>query len=419
MTDGTKNPYWRDLAERDLTHMFAQLGSPLFFFDEHIVKTRYGNMISALQKNYPRYAVAYALKANYLPRIARILEREGALIEVASGAEYTRAKRYGYPGPRIIFNGPLKRTDELLRALEEECILHADNHEELSRITTLSLRVPRKIKIGIRLNSNTLPHKRHGGNRFGFNIESGEAARIATALRAQKNITLSGLHMHIGTNIATLDSYQKAADTLTAFAIWLQDNLGTAAEHIDIGGGFATPTPRPKTDQAWSVPAIDDFIKAIAPAFRKLISMPTLIVEPGRFLTAECMAFATQVVATRYHPPYEPHVVVDGSVSMLPTALFNDHPIYIKKKPSKEKIPTTIFGSSCTEYDILGKALLPRLKEGDVIFFESCGAYVLPRSSSFIFPIPAVAGRDHRGNVSLLSEEHSCKEDLNNSPQNR
>ena len=65
----------------------------------------------------PDVTIAYSVKSNPLMGLVARLHRAGCWAEVASGFEYRVARRAGVPGSQIVFNGPLKTTAELRRAL--------------------------------------------------------------------------------------------------------------------------------------------------------------------------------------------------------------------------------------------------------------------------------------------------------------
>jgi hypothetical protein len=104
----------RELADR--------FGTPLYVFD--------GARLAAEAEGFAKAwggtaTVAYSMKCNPLMGVIARLHAAGCWAEVASGFEYRAARRAGVPGGRIVFNGPLKRRDELTRALAEGATIYA------------------------------------------------------------------------------------------------------------------------------------------------------------------------------------------------------------------------------------------------------------------------------------------------------
>src|SRR3990170_3475235 len=112
-----------------------------------------------------------------------IINGEGAWAEAASGFEYEIARRMGVPGSSIVLNGPYKKKEELGKAVKEGALINADHMEELELLEEIAREEGRSIDIGIRVSMETgidqMP------DRFGFGIESGEAARAVE--RASRN----------------------------------------------------------------------------------------------------------------------------------------------------------------------------------------------------------------------------------------
>src|SRR3989344_4672418 len=147
-TKAKKGSFNKDIIKK----MVERYGSPLFILSETELKNKYHILRSALTKSYPSSSVAYSFKTNYLPGVCKILKKEGALAEVVSGFEYALAKKLGYSGQELIFNGPAKDNASLEKALVGGSIVNVDNSEELQRIMQIAERHGQVFKIGIRVN---------------------------------------------------------------------------------------------------------------------------------------------------------------------------------------------------------------------------------------------------------------------------
>ena len=96
-------------------HLANEYGSPLLVFAESIIKIKYREVKDVLDKFYPKNKVAYSVKTNYLPALVSILKDCGALAEVVSGFEYWLTKTLSYKDEEIIYNGPDKSKESLLK----------------------------------------------------------------------------------------------------------------------------------------------------------------------------------------------------------------------------------------------------------------------------------------------------------------
>ena len=77
-------------------------------------------------------------------------------------------------------------------------------------------------------------------SRFGFNLESGQAADAVRRLRAGDRLVLAGLHCHIGTFVQDVEAYRQEAAKMAEFANQLAREHGVHLDYLDLGGGFAS-----------------------------------------------------------------------------------------------------------------------------------------------------------------------------------
>lgn len=393
---------------RDLLEKF---NSPLFIVSERVIKEKYCQLNDALHIAYPNSKIAYSLKTNYLPAVCGILKDCGALAEVASGFEYWLAKKLGYRGSDIVFNGPYKKDDELFEAVKDGSVLNIDNYFELPRLEKIASQFFIKPKIGIRVNTN---YSRAGSlpwNRFGFNIENGEAMAMFSKIKNEfENLNTTGIHIHLGTNISDVSVYRFAMEKVVDFIVDVGKNFNIKVEYIDVGGGFAVFGNKLKGFALESVPSVVDYINAIINSIlKKLEYKPLLIFEPGRFLVAEAMTLLTKVISKKEINGVKT-VTVDSSVSILREAAFIDFNILAVDKKNISLAPTIVFGSSCTQSDVLGRADLPPLDIGDILAIHNVGAYSLPRSSQWIFPRPAIVLIKDNGESEIVKKAESYED---------
>lgn len=381
--------------------LLNEFGTPLFVVSERIIREKYRLLAAELNIVYPFSRIAYSFKTNYVTGICKMLKECGALAEAVSGFEYWLAKKIGYSGPNIIFNGPYKKDDELMEAVSDGCILNIDNRTELERLNSLLGAHSRPARIGLRLNANNGRENSRPWNRFGFNVENGEASQIFTkTVKDFKNVTVCGIHMHLGTNIEDVEQYRLAVEKIVEFILDIKRKLGVEIEYIDAGGGFPVSGNKLLGDRTPGVPHIKNYLRAIAVPIKRALSTPLLFIEPGRFLIAEGITLLTKVIS-RKEINSSLTATVDCSISSLRETSFIDFKVSAIK--SGERVfPTTIFGCSCAQHDVLGRGQLPILNVGDVLAIHNVGAYSIPRSSQWIFPRPAIVCIKESGDTGVL-----------------
>ena len=119
---------------------------------------------------------------------------------MVSGFEYDIAMNLGVPGNQIVFNGPYKTKAELKRAVAQNSLINIDSYQEIYDLEELAKELDVIAKVGIRVNMQLYETN---WDRFGFNLESGQAADACMQIASSENLKLTGLpcthwHLHSG-----------------------------------------------------------------------------------------------------------------------------------------------------------------------------------------------------------------------------
>jgi diaminopimelate decarboxylase len=375
-----------------------EFGSPLFVASASTIVRNCRAFRAAFSASYPKVEVAYSYKVNSVPAILGIIHGEGLWAEAASGFEYDLARRLGVPGDAVILNGPYKKKEELRKAVNEGAVINADHFNEIEMLEEIAREEKCTVEIGIRVSMETgidqLP------DRFGFNIESGEAGRAAERALAGGLLRLAGLHVHLtsyiiephgegGTPAAHIKliwpkdpgAYGRAASAVTRFSKELGKKYGVRMKYIDMGGGFPDAGTLPPYVEAVTGPILAGFGKD---------DPPLLILEPGRAIVRDAIHLVTTVVAVKELAGGVRAAVVDAGINILPTSFWRFHDIDFVRDRGGELRDTTVYGPLCLQTDIIGKCRLPELKAGDRLVVKNVGAYNIPQSGTFIFPRPPI-----------------------------
>lgn len=374
-----------------ISTLLRRFGSPLFVVSSRALAASYKNLSTWLSRLYPNSIVAYSMKTNNLPGICRLFKNQGVIAEVVSSYEYWLAKKLGFKGREIIFNGPNKGNKAIKSALFSGAKVHVDNPDELNYLLSLSASRNKKTKIGIRVNPLS-----ENQSRFGFCIRSGEAEAAIRQISEHPNVRLSGIHFHIGSNVFPSKCYQEATEMVCQFILKFKNLLLPNLQYLDVGGGFPVPGSGAFDDADKTYTIVDYLKRIIEPINRFRLDQLHLIVEPGRYLIDEPIVLLATVISNRIIKTVN-NVTVDASLSILPlaqtrrqrVAVIRNIPIRsssIKTAPRQ----TTIYGSSCVEIDWLAKGIFSPMTDGDNIVFYNAGAYNISQSNQFISPRPAV-----------------------------
>ncbi|MCK5822897.1 MAG: hypothetical protein KAG95_02775, partial [Bacteroidales bacterium] len=233
----TKNPisYIEGVSVKDL---IKDYGSPLFVLSEKTITETYNKEKRAFSSRYPKVQFAWSYKTNYLDAVCSIFHKLGSWAEVVSGFEYDKALRNGVEGKHIIFNGPDKSKEDLIKATKKGSLIHIDHFDELYMLLEIADSIKETPKVAIRVNMDTgvYPH----WDRFGFNYENGEAWNAINRIMISKKLNLVGLHSHIGTYMMSATPYAVATKKLIDLALELDHKYNHKIKYIDLGGGFAS-----------------------------------------------------------------------------------------------------------------------------------------------------------------------------------
>lgn len=385
-------------------------GSPLFVISEKIIKEKYRIFSEALAKYYPNSQIAYSVKTNHLPRVIKVMKDLGAWAEVVSDFEYWLAKKIGFAGEQVIFNGPDKKASDIEMALREGAWIHADNIEEIKIIADASQKTGRQPKIGLRLNSKVGPNP---WGRFGFNLENGEAYKTVEFIAKNfPEIAVKSVHSHIGTNINEPKHYISAAEKISDFVLKIGKDFGIVLNYLDLGGGFGVPGSRWLNNPEWIVPEIEEYVESIAEILNKKFTdkRPGLFFEPGRYLIDEAAIFLVTVVNSKKIEQGQLANLDTSAYTQIQAVAFRKNIIDVIKNsgPAEPDVSTWLGGNSCIGPDFLAQSIsLPRLSAGDILVFYNAGAYTMVRNEQWIHPRPAVVMIKEDGGIECIRNKES------------
>ncbi|MBI2486328.1 MAG: alanine racemase [Deltaproteobacteria bacterium] len=374
-------------------------GSPFFVVSARTLRENIKTFREAFSKKYPKVKVAYSYKTNYISGVLKIIHKEEIWAEVASGFEYDLARALEVQGESVVFNGPYKKREELEKALKEGALINADHLDEIKLLEEIASELGRTVDIGIRINTDVGIHQLP--DRFGFNLESGDAIQIVRRCVEKKLLRIAAIHIHLTSYIIepesventtpakrikliwpkSSDMYRMAANKVARFAEEIREKFGLNMKYVDVGGGF------PNVD--FLTPYVEAVVEPIVKGFKG--DLPILILEPGRAIVSNAIHLITTVVGVKEFPNGERGVIVDAGVNILPTSFWRWQEIeHLTKPESSLKEETIVYGPLCLQTDIIGKAMLPELGAGDKLVIKNVGAYNISQSSTFIFPRPAI-----------------------------
>lgn len=389
----------------DCLAALAERHGPSFFvaeparFEENLLRLEH-----AFRSIYPRTRLGYSYKTNYTPSYIRRAHALGAYSEVVSQFELEIARALGIPGDRIIFNGPIKRREDLLEALGAGVRVNADSIAELRDLVELAPALREGAAIGVRCQLRA-----HGApSRFGVDLRAREAQEALAAIEATGTLRLAGLHVHCSGD-RRASEYRDRTRRLIELH---RDVLGRRPlDYIDLGGGFAGPMSEALAGQLASPPAsFEAYADAVAGEMLAAYGEagPELILEPGMALLADTMSFVTRIEVVKLQG--QALAVVDGSRFHIqpPWNLAREGlnvPMRVVRAPHARRAAAArwdIAGHTCIERDLLHQGFEGQLGVGDFLQFDHVGAYTTALSAPFIRALPPIVALDDAGATELL-----------------
>jgi diaminopimelate decarboxylase len=350
----------------------AAAGTPLYVYSARGVTEAYRALDAAFAA-YP-HAIHYALKANSTLALVRLLRSLGSKADANSGGEIQVAERAGFAPEDIVFTGVGKTREELEFAVARGVgTINAESAGELDRIGEIARALGREARVAVRVNPD-IDAKSHPNistglktNKFGVPLQ--EARAIYRDRQATAGLRFVGLHVHIGSQITTLEPLQRAANVLVSLALELRD-AGFALEHVDLGGGLGIAYEgRPIINPA-------DYATAVIPELQR-IGLP-VVLEPGRAVVGHSGALISRVVDIKSFPDNRRFAVLDAGMGELirPAMYGSYHNILPVRPRAGAETPWDVVGPICESSDVFARErLLPPLEVGDLVALLDAGAY--------------------------------------------
>ncbi len=426
MNTGLMNKFGKKTENEAVTHiesvsvdsLLNEYGSPLFVISEKQIRKNYQRAERIFKNRYPKVQFAWSYKTNYLDAVCKIYHQEGSWAEVVSGFEYDKAIRNGVPGHQIIFNGPVKSDEDLIKAAKNNSLIHIDHYDELYSLIRLSEMHNLKPKVAIRINMDTGIYPKW--DRFGFNYENGQAWNAITRIINNSNLELIGLHCHIGTFMLSPSAYETATRVLCELTWNIKERYGKVLHYIDIGGGFpSTNTLKgaylPGTD---AVPSIDQFADAITDVILaygfKQEELPLLILETGRALIDDAGYMLGTVLATKRLSDGRRATILDFGVNSLFTSFWYEHQVSPAKVMGHQTEEMALFGPLCMNIDVVRESIvMPLLEKGDRVVVHKVGAYNMTQWMQFITLRPNVVLIDNDNRTHIIRDAETLEDIVN------
>jgi diaminopimelate decarboxylase len=351
------------------------VGTPFYCYSTATLERHYRVFAEAFAGE--KALICYAMKANSNQSVLRTLARLGAGADVVSGGELKRALAAGIPPERIVFSGVGKTEAELGAALAADILcINVESEGELELLSRLASSQGKKARISVRVNpdvdsgSHAKISTGKSENKFGIPLTRARAVYAAAA--KLPGIAVTGVDMHIGSQITDLVPLEAAFRLLTGFVETLRGD-GHTISHVDFGGGLGIPY---HADRA--APPLPSAYAAMVKRVTHNLGC-TLLFEPGRVIVGNAGILVARVIHVKQGEAKK-FVIIDAAMNDLirPTLYEAHHDILPVRVPPEGAavITADVVGPVCEsgDYLALGRAM-PEPKAGDLLAIMTAGAY--------------------------------------------
>lgn len=397
-----------ELSNEQALRLVDTFGSPLYVYDERILRKRCRELRSLLP--LPGCRPLYSVKANSNPALLRIIREEGFFVDAMSPGEIFLEEQAGFQ-PEEIFMVTNNISDEEIRyAAERGILMSADSLSQLERFGSL---YPGR-EIGVRLNPGIgagHDEKVVTGGSCKFGIEYEKIPEILKTAGAH-DLRIVAINQHVGSLFLDYGTFLEACRRMLAIAPAFPD-----LRIIDFGGGYGVPY---RGEERLDLSGLSRELTELVRNFLADCGRPDIrfYTESGRYIVAECCELLG-TVQSRKEVAGVRYLGTDLGFNVLIRPVLYDawHEAEVFSRRPAAGTPeyelVQIAGNICESGDILARdRRLPVTCHGDVIGIKNAGAYGYSMASCYNSRLrPAEVLLTETGEAKLI-RRRDCLEDL-------
>lgn len=373
------------VAGQSVAELAEKFGTPLYVYDAAAIESRISEFAEF-------DVVRFAQKACSNLAILDLMRTNGVVVDAVSAGEIQRALAAGYqPGrgdpPEIVYTADLFDRESLDLVVKHDLPVNCGSPEMIDQIGE---RMP-GCEITLRINPGFGHGHSQKTNTGGAGSKHGIwHTQIADCMErgVKYGITITGLHMHIGsgTDMQHLGQVCQAMEKASL-------EVGSTLRTISAGGGLSVPyrDGEQRVDVASYFELWNATRARIASAQDTSL---TLEIEPGRFLVAESGSLLTEIRAVKQMGENLYYLVDAGFNNLARPILYGSyHPMAIcpKNHQPQQLLEVVVGGPLCESGDIFTQTEggfvstreLPAAKVGDLVVIGCAGAYGAVMGSNY------------------------------------
>lgn len=358
----------------DINKICNEVISPSYIFSEEEFASRAALVRESFGEDVD---LCFSIKAN--PFLLGIMPDLISKVEVCSPGELDVCKRLKLPPEMIIFSGVNKSKEEIRVALEYGVRnITAESKKHIDYINSVATDMNITCDLLLRLSDESQ-----------FGIDGDELLGYIKNRDEYKGFKIAGLHYFTGTQKRRPSAIMKEIDKFMAYIDRVGADANFNIERIEYGTGLAV--------DYFSKDALNEEtarIKEIAPKIKELSKKADLTVEMGRFFSAPCGYYVTEVMDTKVNDGVH-YAIVDGGIHQLKydgqtQGMQIPEITHLKNQKQSDEVGRgtnkwTLCGSLCTTADVIARSVeFTDLNCGDLLVFHRTGAYSMDEGISLL-----------------------------------
>jgi diaminopimelate decarboxylase len=360
------------MIDRNKIEKFRDLPTPFYYYDLDVLN----KTLTTLKKESDNsgYKIHYAVKANANPRILQIISSYGFGADCVSWNEIDAAIKAGFDPGDIVFAGVGKSDREIEAAIGTDIFcFNCESIPEIEVINHFASLQNKIARIALRINplidAHTHQYITTGIEESKFGIHTWELDEVLRRLGEMRNVQLTGMHFHIGSQITKMSVFQSLCNHINELQDWFLSR-NADLKVVNVGGGlgidYENPDKYPLFAEYFTL--LNDFID--------LRPGQELHLEPGRAVIGQCGSLISKVLYIKNGSNTMFAIIDAGMTDLIRPALYQAHH-KIENLTSEGSIYRyDVVGPVCESADTFAKFIeLPETHRGDIIAIRSAGAY--------------------------------------------
>ncbi|MCK4981836.1 MAG: hypothetical protein KAS17_02880 [Victivallaceae bacterium] len=362
------------MSDKDILNAIVnETGTPFYVYDACRIREN----IQRIQKAFKETKIHYSLQANPCLGVCKIISDAGIEAEIASPFEAKVAVEAGFNPAEILYDGPgktsLNISDNLDSGLRR---FNIESMTELERVKKITNGNTRHLSLCFRINpleaGNAAEKMTGKPSRFGIDIEELPACLDKAASDGFK---INGIHLYLGSQILSDEqltaNYRAGLNIITEHyeKFYTEDKI----DYV-FGGGFGIPYQ--DNDTTINPEYLAESFKKLRVEYGLRDKITTRF-ELGRYIIGNAGRYLAKVVDIKVSRG-EKFITLDGGINHFMRYVMTraKHRISSLNSTSTDLEPAEICGQTCTPYDVISIADMPKdIAIGDIIVLEDAGAY--------------------------------------------